>query len=376
MAYGPYYTSELMALRGQKKALQGREEFAPHEMEAIVRGELTSRYAAEKSRQSEQRNYDINMARVGMEQQRVGMEQQRAGMEGQRFRQEGRAAEMAGVGQAIQWGGMLMGEGTTFATGGTTTTSQGQGRAVSGGVTAQVGKTGMTTQGGINTLGSGLTLAGMVTGNPAMAIAGAGIRLASPILTPIVNTIYRGLSDLLSPSSISTSTFGPGSLGYGALFGKGESPTFGPAPSLGIDYSGTENLSFRDFETNQWGEAAGYDVDISGGTVICTELHRQGILNNETYLADSAYGNMLPREVLIGYQSWAIPLTKLMRKSILLTHVVSWIAIPWAKEMAYRMEVRQHGHIIGKVVNFIGIPLCGLIGTIIGIPEYMVEEVN
>lgn len=372
MAYGPYYRSELMALRGQQKALQGREEFAPHEMEAIVRGELTSRYAAERSRQSEQRQYDINMARVGMEQQRLGIESQR-------FRQEGRAAEMAGVGQAIQWGGMLMGEGTTFATGGTTDISQGQGRTVSGGVTPQTGKTGITTQGGINTLGSGLTLAGMVSGNPAMAIAGAGIRLASPILTPIVNAIYGQLSGLLSSTSIPT--FGHGalfggaptgpSLGEGALFGPGTDVTFGPTPSLGIDYSGITDLSFEGFET---GADAG--AGAGGGTVICTELHRQGILNDETYLADSAYGNMLSREVLLGYQSWAIPLTKLMRKSILLTHVVSWLAIPWAKEMAYRMEVRQHGHIIGKVVNFIGVPLCGFIGTIIGTPAYMVEEVN
>ena len=105
-------------------------------------------------------------------------------------------------------------------------------------------------------------------------------------------------------------------------------------------------------------------TSIEGGTVICTELYRQGLLDEKTYLADSAYGALLDDAVLIGYHSWAEGIADKMRDSKILTKIVSVLAIPWAKEMAYQMGVLDKGHCLGKVMNMVGIPICRFIGRL------------
>ncbi len=53
--------------------------------------------------------------------------------------------------------------------------------------------------------------------------------------------------------------------------------------------------------------------------------------------------------------------------------ISSSFAIPWAFEMAHRVGVRERGTILGKVLMFVGIPLCRLIGRIvIGLKEVRV----
>jgi len=268
-SYGPYYTSELRAIRGQKKALTGQEAFSPWEMESIVRGELGSRYAAAQSRQSEQRNYELAVAANQRAETQLGMQRQAN-------RQAERSAEMAGIGQAIQWGGMLTGEwGPTVGTGTTTgiTGYSSQQAAATGrtGAFTPGQTTGLTTQGTMNTLGSGLTLVGMASGNPAVSMVGLGIRLASPIISPVINSIYQSLTATggLFGSSVGASSYGPSgtlgegalfggaptgpSLGEGALFGEGTDLTFGASPSLDINYGEITGLSFDS------------SIDMSGG---------------------------------------------------------------------------------------------------------------
>ncbi len=118
------------------------------------------------------------------------------------------------------------------------------------------------------------------------------------------------------------------------------------------------------------GTAIGAILGLAGGLVmskkvICTELHRQGLLPFEVYLADSLYGNRLPEDVLIGYHLWAVPVTNAMKQSRMLTKVVSWIAIPWAYEMAHRVSPYIKGSILGKMINILGLPICKLIGKIV-----------
>jgi hypothetical protein len=214
VSYGPYYQSELRALQGQRKALTGREEFAPAEMEAIVRGELGSKYAAERSRRAEQREYELALARQGLEAKRVGYEGTRLRMEGQRMRQEERAAEMAGIGEALKWSGALspggpaLGPGTSVPGWGGPTEAISQAPATAG-RTGQAAALSGTTQPGVTTTqamsyaGRGLTLAGMLTLNPSLALAGATMSFASPVVAPLINSVYSGLVEpggLLGPS--------------------------------------------------------------------------------------------------------------------------------------------------------------------------------
>jgi hypothetical protein len=96
------------------------------------------------------------------------------------------------------------------------------------------------------------------------------------------------------------------------------------------------------------------------GTVICTELHRQGLMPTETYLKDSVYGKTLPLEVISGYQFWAIPVVNLMKKSPIITAVIKPLALSWAKHIADEKK-----SMFGYMCQIIGEPVCGLIGSII-----------
>jgi len=103
----------------------------------------------------------------------------------------------------------------------------------------------------------------------------------------------------------------------------------------------------------------------SGGTVICTELHRQGLMDKTIFKADEAFGRYIgdnQKEVLIGYHFWAKPVVSLMQKSRIFTQIVNVLAKPWSYEMAYRMGARDEGTFAGKILMFVGVPVCRTIG--------------
>jgi hypothetical protein len=97
------------------------------------------------------------------------------------------------------------------------------------------------------------------------------------------------------------------------------------------------------------------------GTVICTELYKQGYLNDDIFLKDIAYGIHLRRHkphVYYGYRIWAGYVVEAMKKSKLVTKLVAKLAIPWALNMSGEYNT------VGNLVSFIGEPICGLIGLI------------
>ncbi len=111
-------------------------------------------------------------------------------------------------------------------------------------------------------------------------------------------------------------------------------------------------------------------------TVICTELYRQGMMNKEIYLADKRFGQYIittKPNVMIGYHFLAKPVVKLMKKSKIITIIVCFIAAPWAKEMAYQMEKREKGNIVGKIIMSIGMFICEIVGKIIEF-KYNIER--
>jgi len=92
------------------------------------------------------------------------------------------------------------------------------------------------------------------------------------------------------------------------------------------------------------------------GTVICTELHRQGIMSDEVFETDKSFGKKQDIETIAGYHTWAIPLASLMRKYKIVTWVITPIAMAWAEDMAGGKNM------FGKILNKIGIPICRFIG--------------
>lgn len=100
------------------------------------------------------------------------------------------------------------------------------------------------------------------------------------------------------------------------------------------------------------------------GTVICTELHHQGFMDDKTFAADQKFGNSLPLEVLSGYHFWGIPVVKAMRRSRVVTLLVAPFGLAAAREMRKRVEGGK-GSILGRVILDLGIPVCRFIGGII-----------
>lgn len=123
------------------------------------------------------------------------------------------------------------------------------------------------------------------------------------------------------------------------------------------------------------GNSNGFGMVGGGGaadSVICTYLNKIGMLDDITYAADSLAGQLIKefdKDAYDGYYVWAEPLVRRMEGSLGLTRVVSWFAIPWAKEMSYIMGHKKKGSILGKLVMNIGLPVCRFIGKLINTGE-------
>jgi len=103
-------------------------------------------------------------------------------------------------------------------------------------------------------------------------------------------------------------------------------------------------------------------------SVICTELKRQGLLDEQTQRADCLYGLLTisnAHHVYVGYVVWAKYIAALMRKSKLFTKFVCVFAIPWANHMAFTLGYKEKDNLAGRIVHEIGYPICGIIGKII-----------
>ncbi|HEY9078810.1 hypothetical protein [Magnetovibrio sp.] len=113
-------------------------------------------------------------------------------------------------------------------------------------------------------------------------------------------------------------------------------------------------------------DADGNGAGDAGGTVICTELYRQGLIDKHVYRADQRFGLRLLRndpDVIAGYHFWAQSVVHLMRKSRLFTQIVyKSVGEAWAREMALREGLNGIGTVRGKLVIAIGIPVCRAIG--------------
>ena len=99
------------------------------------------------------------------------------------------------------------------------------------------------------------------------------------------------------------------------------------------------------------------------GTAICTELHRQGLLDSKTFAADAAWGDKVPAFIRSGYHLWALPLVARMRRDPVFAKRVAFYSWPVTKTLAAFMG---HGRpsILGLVMLAIGLPVCALLGLL------------
>ena len=98
-------------------------------------------------------------------------------------------------------------------------------------------------------------------------------------------------------------------------------------------------------------------------SVLCTELHRQGLMSRELYLKDAAYGIQLKisnPNVVVGYQFLAAPFVAFMGKSSVFTNIIKYPILSWARHIA-----GEKYSIWGHLCQNIGEPFCAVIGKLI-----------
>ncbi len=111
------------------------------------------------------------------------------------------------------------------------------------------------------------------------------------------------------------------------------------------------------------GAVIGSVLGFAGGeiadTIICTELHRQGYMNDAILELDGQFGAKVDAQVHAGYIFYAEPIVNLMRKSKSFTWLVSRLAMPCIEEMCYQIRPEEYrSNIIGKAIMKVGFPLC------------------
>lgn len=105
----------------------------------------------------------------------------------------------------------------------------------------------------------------------------------------------------------------------------------------------------------------------STGRVICTHFFRKGMIERDMWRADIEFtATRLSSRTVRGYQYWAIPYVKLMRRSTLAEKIMYPLAVWRAEELAFKMGKRTHGSWKGKLVRAIGEPICYTIGMFAG----------
>lgn len=108
--------------------------------------------------------------------------------------------------------------------------------------------------------------------------------------------------------------------------------------------------------------AAVVDI-VTGGSVICTVLYEYGYMPKAILILDGLYRHQnIDDSTYSGYLWWAKPIVDLMYKHEWLIPLIAPFGKAWAWEMAHRVEPAIPGSLLGRALNYIGIPLCKWLG--------------
>lgn len=171
----------------------------------------------------------------------------------------------------------------------------------------------------------------------------------SPTAASTLDTVKDNLG---ISSSATTSEFSASSPANPANFSNKD---YGPAgPPKGIGNQPQE-------------PAPSTDDSSSGPTYICTVIFEQGDMKKSVYKYDKLYGTVAHENLFAGYAVWGKPLANLMKRNKIVYKIAKPIALSWANQMAYDKSEAVTGKrsITGKLIKYIGEPLCYAIGFVI-----------
>jgi hypothetical protein len=141
-------------------------------------------------------------------------------------------------------------------------------------------------------------------------------------------------------------------------------PTTAPAPSYSPPPSGGYDGGGGGYDSGGGGDDGG------SGSVICTELNRQGLLDAAVFEGDQRFGMTVQTfhpEVYAGYLVWAQHVVPLMKRSPIATSAVHWVAAPVVRYMAIRSGQNGYPSIRGFITFHIGWALCAAIGGVMAL---------
>lgn len=116
------------------------------------------------------------------------------------------------------------------------------------------------------------------------------------------------------------------------------------------------------YDSNQ---ASAYVPPVSSGTVICTHYHQKGLLSDELFESEKAYGEIVHPQLYSGYLYWATPFVAWLEKNEWADFIVAPLVNAWAEEVAYHMGDRQTGNWIGRKMMQFGEPATLMVGKTI-----------
>lgn len=150
--------------------------------------------------------------------------------------------------------------------------------------------------------------------------------------------------------------------------------------------STTKSLMAQDLITKLTGEIANITAPtivtnnskeskkgLGGKTVICTELMRQGLLDEHLYAQGKDHFLRLHPYTVRGYQCWAISCVPVLAKHPRLAKFIAPVAVK-----RYEYIVRKEYSIIGMSTVYIAQPICFLIGALLQLirPETKEQQIG
>lgn len=307
-----YYSSRMRELSGQKELTTGRG-LTQGELESILNAELSQRYTAEQNRRQQR------------------LQEKALDIQSDAAKDAAKAAEMGGYAQLAVAGGYVGSKAPAIYETGKKAYDWAVGAPAISTVStaAPMAIPAGTTAGAAATKGQFLLNAPTVAGTEA-GIGSTALGIAAPL------AVGYGVQQLTEEALGERGSYAASGATMGTMIG-------GPVGAMvgaGVGY------------------VVGTVKDISG-TVICTELSRQGYIPKEvlTYEYDYRIRN-IDTQAYMGYRQMADPIVRLMQKSKLIT----WMILPFGRGVAYEMAHRANPDIKGSRIGcFIlkhGLPLC------------------
>jgi len=134
----------------------------------------------------------------------------------------------------------------------------------------------------------------------------------------------------------------------------------------GATSNGTEDMGPESGMNNASGSGGS-----GGSSVICTELVRQGLMSNREHKLSTLYAvKKLPDSFMTGYQFWAVPYVRLMRRSGFATKLITLFVTHRTREIYHRLGVAKKGSVLGKFICALHDPFCVLLGRFVAQTDY------